>query len=68
MSALSLFHLGGSSPESSTTTSEVVAFSSAVTECVQHFGESVPFRRRLKTFEAATALLAVPRRRHRGGT
>ena len=32
MSALSLFHLGGSSPESSTTTSEVVAFSSAVTE------------------------------------
>ncbi len=67
MSALSLFHLGGSSPESSATTSEVVGFSSAVTECVQYFRESVPFRRRLKISKMAAALLAVPRRRHRGG-
>ena len=65
MSALSLFHLGGSSPESSATTSEVVGFSSAVTECVQDFGQPVPFRRRLKISKVAAALLAVPRGRHR---
>jgi len=60
MSALSFFQLGGPHRK-------VALLRAKWRECVQHFGESVPFRKRLKISKVATALLAVPRRRHRGG-